>query len=84
MELLIKTGAIETVREVWWDIRPHPDFGTVEAAYLRWAADAGQVTAVAAMAQCLVRQMDGQLDRGFQLPEPRAWVVRENKWQAAR
>ena len=36
------------------------------------------------MAQCLVEQMDGQLDRGYQLPEPRAWVVRENKWRAAR
>jgi carboxylate-amine ligase len=43
-----------------------------------------EVTAVAAMAQCLVEQMDSQLDRGYQLPEPRAWVVRENKWRAAR
>ncbi len=30
METLISTHAIESVREVWWDIRPHPDFGTVE------------------------------------------------------
>ena len=30
MELLISTQAIQTVREVWWDIRPHPGFGTVE------------------------------------------------------
>ena len=30
MDTLISTHAIETIREVWWDIRPHPDFGTVE------------------------------------------------------
>ena len=84
MELLIKTGAIETVREVWWDIRPHPDFGTVELRVCDGLPTLDEVAAVAAMAQCLVEQMDGQLDRGYQLPEPRAWVVRENKWRAAR
>ena len=30
METLISAGALVTIREVWWDIRPHPDFGTVE------------------------------------------------------
>ncbi|MGN6241854.1 MAG: glutamate--cysteine ligase, partial [Cellulosimicrobium cellulans] len=84
MELLIKTGAIETVREVWWDIRPHPDFGTVELRICDGLPTLDEVTAVAAMAQCLVEQMDTQLDRGYQLPQPRAWVVRENKWRAAR
>jgi glutamate---cysteine ligase / carboxylate-amine ligase len=84
MELLISTGAIESVREVWWDIRPHPDFGTVELRICDGLPTLDEVTAVAAMAQCLVEQMDGQLDRGYTLPEPRAWVVRENKWRAAR
>jgi glutamate---cysteine ligase / carboxylate-amine ligase len=84
MELQIRTGAIDTVREVWWDIRPHPDFGTVELRICDGLPTLDEVTAVAALAQCLVEQMDGQLDRGFRLPEPRAWVVRENKWRAAR
>lgn len=84
MELLISTNAIQTVREVWWDVRPHPDFGTVELRICDGLPTLDEVTAVAAMAQCLVEQMDSQLDRGYQLPEPRAWVVRENKWRAAR
>ena len=84
MELQIRTGAIETVREVWWDVRPHPDFGTVELRICDGLPTLDEVTAVAALAQCLVEQMDTQLDRGFRLPEPRAWVVRENKWRAAR
>lgn len=84
MELQIRTGAIETVREVWWDVRPHPNFGTVELRICDGLPTLDEITAVAAVAQCLVEQMDTQLDRGFRLPEPRAWVVRENKWRAAR
>lgn len=84
MELLISTRAIQTVREVWWDIRPHPDFGTVELRICDGLPTLDEVAAVAAIAQCLVEQMDTQLDRGYQLPEPRPWSVRENKWRAAR
>lgn len=84
MELLISTKAIQTVREVWWDIRPHPNFGTVELRICDGLPTLDEIVAVAAMSQCLVEQMDVQLDRGYTLPEPRAWVVRENKWRAAR
>jgi glutamate---cysteine ligase / carboxylate-amine ligase len=84
MELLITTRAIESVREVWWDIRPHPNFGTVELRICDGLPTLDEITMVAAIAQCLVEQFDQQLDRGYSLPEPRAWVVRENKWRAAR
>ena len=84
MELLISTKAIQTVREVWWDVRPHPNFGTVELRICDGLPTLEEVAAVAAMSQCLVEQMDSRIDRGYQLPEPRAWVVRENKWRAAR
>jgi carboxylate-amine ligase len=36
------------------------------------------------MSQCLVEMLNGQLDRGYTLPVPKAWTVRENKWRAAR
>jgi carboxylate-amine ligase len=42
------------------------------------------VAAVAALSQCLVDWMDGLYDRGYSLPVPKGWVVRENKWKAAR
>ena len=38
----------------------------------------------AAMAQSLVESLDRQLDRGYTLPVPKMWIVRENKWRAAR
>jgi carboxylate-amine ligase len=84
MGTLIDAGAIESVREVWWDIRPHPDFGTVELRICDGLPTLDEIGAVAALAQCLVEQFDTQLDRGYTLPSPADWVVRENKWRAVR
>src|SRR3954453_15293321 len=58
METLISTNAIESVREVWWDIRPHPDFGTVELRICDGLPTLDEVGAVAALSQCLVEQFD--------------------------
>ncbi|WP_249522435.1 glutamate--cysteine ligase [Modestobacter marinus] len=84
MGTLIDAGAIESVREVWWDIRPHPDFGTVELRICDGLPTLDEIGAVAALAQCLVEQFDTQLDRGYTLPSPADWIVRENKWRAVR
>ena len=84
MDTLIRAGAIESVREVWWDVRPHPDFGTVELRICDGLPTLDEIGAVAALTQCLVEQFDTQLDRGYTLPTPAEWVVRENKWRAVR
>jgi glutamate---cysteine ligase / carboxylate-amine ligase len=84
MATLIRAGAIESVREVWWDVRPHPDFGTVELRVCDGLPTLDEIGAVAALAQCLVEQFDTQLDRGYTLPAPTDWILRENKWRAVR
>ena len=84
MGTLVTAGTIETVREVWWDIRPHPDFGTVELRVCDGIPTLAEVGAVAALAQCLVHQLDSQIDRGYRLPSPSTWVTTQNKWRAAR
>jgi carboxylate-amine ligase len=84
MELLISSHAIESIREVWWDIRPHPNFGTVELRICDGLPTLEEIGCVAALSQCLVERFDQQLDRGEAVPEPRPWIVRENKWRAAR
>ncbi|KPM51376.1 glutamate--cysteine ligase [Frankia sp. CcI49] len=84
METLVTSGTIETIREVWWDIRPHPNFGTVELRICDGLPTLMEIGAVAALAQCLVDRMNTQLDRGYTLPAPHRWVVQENKWRAAR
>lgn len=84
MQTLISTHTIRSIREVWWDIRPHPDFGTVELRICDGLPTLDEVTTVAALSQCLVERLDRELDRGYTLPVPKGWVVRENKWRAAR
>jgi carboxylate-amine ligase len=84
METLISAHTISTIREVWWDVRPHPNFGTVELRVCDGLPTLREVTAVAALSQCLVEMLNGQLDKGYTLPTPKGWTVRENKWRAAR
>ena len=84
MTSLINAGAMTTIREVWWDIRPHPNFGTVELRMCDAMPTMTETCALAALAQCAVARYDELLDRGYRLPTERDWVLRENKWRAAR
>lgn len=84
METLIESGCIESVREVWWDVRPHPTFGTVELRMCDAVPTLREAKAIAALAQALVAHLIDQID-GATLPiPPREWAVRENRWLAAR
>ena len=84
METLLKTKTIDSIKEVWWDIRPHPEFGTVELRICDGISTMGEIGMVAALSQCLVDIFDRELDKGYTLPVPKGWVMRENKWRAAR
>lgn len=84
LDALIRAGSISTVREVWWDIRPHPGFGTVELRMCDGIPTLMEVSAVAALAQCIVTWFDDLIDAGVPVPLRHTWVVRENKWRAAR
>lgn len=84
MDTLIAARTIASIREVWWDIRPHPGFGTVELRICDGLPTLREVATVAAISQCLVQRFDNLMDRGYRIPYPLPWVVRENKWRAAR
>ncbi|MEV6985792.1 glutamate--cysteine ligase [Sphaerisporangium sp. NPDC051017] len=84
MDTLKRAGTIKSIKEVWWDIRPHPDFGTIEIRMFDGIPTLREVGMVTALSQCLIQQFDQQLDRGYRLPHPAPWVVRDNKWRATR
>jgi carboxylate-amine ligase len=84
METLVNAQAITSIREVWWDIRPHPDFGTVELRICDGIPTMREVAGLAALAQSLVEWFDTRIDAGDSLPVPREWVIRMNKWRATR
>jgi len=80
----LRAGTIRTIKEVWWDVRPHPDFGTVELRIADAVPTFREIGMVAALGQCLVQLFDTQLDRGYRLPSRSPWINRDNKWRATR
>jgi carboxylate-amine ligase len=84
MNTLVRAGAIESVREIWWDIRPHPGFGTIEVRVCDAPSSLRELTAITALIQCLVTHLVHQYDDGVPMRLLHPWVVRENKWRATR
>lgn len=84
MQTLMGAGTIRTIREVWWDIRPHPGFGTVELRICDGVSSMEELASIVALSQSLVVWLAEKYRTGGERPEHRAWIVRENKWRAAR
>jgi carboxylate-amine ligase len=78
------TGIVDDHTEVRWDIRPSPQWGTLEMRACDGLSSPEEIGAVAALIQCLVEHMSEKLDAGETLPTLQPWYVRENKWRAAR
>jgi len=81
---LLHAGAIESIRDIWWDIRPHPGFGTVEVRLMDAVPTVTEMVALAALTQCLVVDLARKSDRGEMVAPLPEWVVGENKWRAVR
>jgi len=84
MRTLITANTIDSIREVWWDIRPHPGFGTVEIRAYDAVPTIDEIVNLAAFTQCLVVGISDHYDDGAQLPILDSWVNSENKWRATR
>ena len=84
MKTLIDTGCISTVREVWWDIRPHPGFGTVELRMCDAMPTVHESVAVAGLAQTLVAWCLDRIAEDRLPHPPTQWSVKQNRWLAAR
>jgi len=80
----LATGTVETLRDVWWDVRPHPDFGTVEVRICDTPSTIGEILAIAALIQAMVKRFGEEFDRKVPVIRSHAAVIRENKWRACR
>jgi carboxylate-amine ligase len=81
---LVKTGFIHTIRDIWWDVRPHHNFGTVEVRVCDMPGCLEDCLALAALVQCLVVALSEQIDEGTYQHDHHPMMVRQNKWRAAR
>lgn len=84
MNSLMSANAIESIREIWWDIRPHPGFGTVEVRICDVPSTLTEACGLVALVHCLVVYLDRMYERGCIERLLHPWIVRENKWRAAR
>src|ERR1700686_3230766 len=84
VNLLIKLNCIDTGKKIWWDVRPHPTFGTLEFRMCDVTTKVEEAVAIAALTQAIVvklhRLYKGNM--GFRLY--RRALIEENKWRAAR
>ncbi|MEZ6126893.1 MAG: glutamate--cysteine ligase [Planctomycetaceae bacterium] len=78
------TGFINSIREIWWDIRPHHNFGTVEVRVCDVPANLKQVLAITALVQCLVTAISREIDQGTFQSDYHPMMVQQNKWRATR
>jgi carboxylate-amine ligase len=79
-----KTGVIDRMNEIRWDIRPSPHLGTLEVRVCDGVSNLRELGALVALTQCLIVDLDRRLDAGETLPTMPPWHVQENKWRAAR
>jgi carboxylate-amine ligase len=81
---MIDTGFINTIREIWWDVRPHHNFGTVEVRVCDMPGNLTDTLAIAALVQCLVKSLSDEIDNGTYQHDSHPVMVQQNKWRAAR
>ncbi len=81
---MVDTGFINTIREIWWDVRPHHSFGTVEVRVCDMPGNLSDVLGVAALVQCLVKALSDEIDEGAYQHDCHPMMVRQNKWRASR
>jgi carboxylate-amine ligase len=77
------TGAIGDYTHLWWDVRPHPRFGTLEVRVMDCQTRIDDAIALAAYVQCLVKLLLDRYEDGQVLSYHRM-LLAENKWLALR
>ena len=84
VDMYIATGTIETIREIWWDVRPHPDFGTLEIRVCDVPCSIKHLMSIVALIQALVARLGRAYDEGMKPELAPYFILKENKWRAAR
>jgi carboxylate-amine ligase len=84
LDLLIRTGSIVEYTQVWWSIRPHASFGTVEVRICDAQITAAESEELAALVVASVGQALRDIDEGVPFDDPVPRLIEENMWRAIR
>lgn len=83
---MILTKSIESMKDIWWDIRPSPGYGTMEIRICDGLATKYELDSIVAFIHALAGWYEDHMDEYERLygDRPVQWILRENKWRAIR
>jgi carboxylate-amine ligase len=84
VQLLIDLHCIDNGKKIWWDVRPHPTFGTLEFRICDVTTRVEETVAIAGLIQAIVVKLHRLYERNQGFLLYRRSLIDENKWRAAR
>ena len=84
VKLLIETNCIDDGKKIYWDVRPHPFFPTLEFRICDIPTRVDDTIAIAALFQALVAKFSRLLDLNLTFRRHHKMLIEENKWRAVR
>src|ERR1700751_5947582 len=83
-KLLVKTGCIDNPKKIWWDIRLHPFFDTLEVRVCDAQSRVDDTLAIAALIQAVIVKLHKLLQQNTTFRVYRRRLLDENRWRASR
>jgi len=84
ISLLVKTKSIDNPKKIWWDMRPHPIFGTLEYRVCDIVTRVDECIAIAALKQAIIVRIYSMFEENTTFRVYRRALISENKWRAQR
>lgn len=81
---LYRAGSITSLKDLWWDQRPSPSYGTLEIRVCDQPATLAEGMAITAFIHLLAYWFETHQDWLDEIPRPNRWRLRENKWRSMR
>lgn len=83
-ETLVKCGSVKSLKDLWWDIRPSPHYGTLEIRICDGLTNLSETTALIAFIHLLANWFNDNANWLEKVPLQPLWFARENKWRGIR
>lgn len=84
VNLMIKTGTIDNAKKIWWDLRVHPFYPTIEFRICDMPLTIDETVCLAAIMQCLVAKIYKMHQQNISFRSYRRLMITENKWRASK
>ena len=84
VSLLVRTNCIDNAKKIWWDIRPHPHFPTLEFRICDMPMRLEETIAIAALCQAVIGKLYQLHEKNLSFRHYSRALIMENKWRAAR